>query len=321
MTPPSEQGSLGIPDRLRVKVSGMPGGRPWLAALPTTCGRLAEEWSLELGEPFPDCHVSFVLPVRQQARSAVLKVPLPQSIELGTLAGDQRRREHLALRAWDGRGAVRLLAYDPATGAMLQERCSPGDPLDVIDDSEADRIAAELMQRLHLRPDPFWELSRLTDLATAAARVLADRFDAAGAPFDPALIGSAVDRLRHLAGDPADQVLLHGDFQHANVLAADREPWLAIDPLPMIGEPAYDAVQYLLLRKGDLADPASEWPSVIDTFCARLGVDPDRALEWTFVRMITDAVAACSGPAAPPAGLEAHNGMLWTARLADALLR
>ncbi|MGH3487351.1 MAG: hypothetical protein ACRDP8_05470 [Actinopolymorphaceae bacterium] len=36
-----------------------------------------------------------------------------------------------------------------------------------------------------------------------------------------------------------------------------------LHPLLMIGDPAYDAVQCLLFRMGDLADPVTEWAGVI----------------------------------------------------------
>jgi streptomycin 6-kinase len=41
-------------------------------------------------------------------------------------------------------------------------------------------------------------------------------------------------------------VLLCTDLHAENVLAAEREPWLAIDPKPCIGDPAFDAIQHML---------------------------------------------------------------------------
>ena len=82
--------------------------------------------------------------------------------------------------------------------------------------------------------------------------------------------------------------------------------------------PAYDAVQYLLLRQGDLANPRAEWRPVIDRFCSLLELDAERTKAWIFARLVSDAIA----------GLErgllvdepnAHRGDLWTARLVNGL--
>lgn len=54
---------------------------------------------------------------------------------------------------------------------------------------------------------------------------------------------------------------LHGD----NILAAQRESWLAIDPKPYLGDPAYDTLQHMLNCEGRLAaHPAGSppgWPA------------------------------------------------------------
>ena len=42
--------------------------------------------------------------------------------------------------------------------------------------------------------------------------------------------------------------LLHGDFHYANVLAGRRAPWLAIDPKPLAGDPAFDVAPLLRNR-------------------------------------------------------------------------
>jgi streptomycin 6-kinase len=40
-----------------------------------------------------------------------------------------------------------------------------------------------------------------------------------------------------LADEPGDR-MLHWDLHYDNVLTAQREPWIAIDPEPLIGERA-----------------------------------------------------------------------------------
>lgn len=305
---------IAIPDRLRAKAGRVGPGRDWLAELPGMCRRLSAEWSVELGPAFPGCHVSLVLAACRDSRALVLKVPLPATIELGTLPAGARAAEADALRLWDGTGSAELVEHDRVTGAMLVERCVPGTPLDRLDPDSADRVAAGLLRRLH-RPVPTdGTFERLAERAGRLAEELPVRFATAGAPFDRSLSDAAVGLLAELSGSGPAEVLLHGDFHHANVLAAEREPWTAIDPLPMIGDPSYDVVQYLLFCKGDLADPASEWDGVIDRFCARLDLDAERVRAWLFARLVSDALASyCDGMSLEE--LEARQGDLWSARL------
>src|SRR2546421_2905134 len=41
------------------------------------------------------------------------------------------------------------------------------------------------------------------------------------------------------------ELVLATDLHAGNVLHAEREPWLVIDPKPFVGDPAYDAAQHL----------------------------------------------------------------------------
>lgn len=287
-------------------------GREWLAGLQDVCGRLSDEWSLQLGSAFPDCHVSLVVAARRDGQPFVLKVPMPATIELRTLPAGARTGEAAALRTWAGDGAVQLMEYDSATGAMLLERCVPGAALDQLDDP--DTVAAELLDRLHRVDPPPTPVERLGERAARVARDLPTRYESAGSPFDQWLVETAVEFLHQLARPGPAEVLLHGDFQHPNVLSADRQPWLAIDPLPMLGDPAYDAVQYLLFRKGDLADPAADLSAVIGRFCGLLDIDAERVRAWTFARLVTDALASyVEGTSV--AELESRQNDLWSARL------
>jgi streptomycin 6-kinase len=306
---------IAIPGQLRSKASGVRQGSEWLAELPEICRRLSDEWSVELGDPFAGSHVSFVVAAQRGDQPLALKVPLPSTIELGTLPAGARADEAAALREWAGDGAASLVEHDPATGAILVERCVPGQSLDhLADPGDRDRVAADLLERLH-RPHPPAELfERLADRASAIAQGMPERYATAGNPFDHWLLDTAIELLGQLSESGPAEVLLHGDFHLDNILSAERQPWLAIDPLPMIGDPAYDAVQYLLFRKGDLADPAIEWAGVIARFCARLDVDIERVKAWLFARVVSDALAAyLAGRTVTE--LEARQSDLWTARL------
>ncbi|MEQ7009037.1 aminoglycoside phosphotransferase family protein [Actinopolymorpha sp. B17G11] len=292
------------------------GSREWLADLPEVCRRLGDEWSLDLGSPFVGCHVSLVITASRGPRRLVLKVPMPSTVELGTLPAGARAAEADALREWAGDGAVELVEHDPATGAMLIERCVPGASLDHLDNhDDADRVAAEILGRLHRTGPHGPQFDRLADRAIQLAHALPARYEMAGAPFEQWLLDTAVELLGHLCQSGPSEVLLHGDFHLENILSAGREQWLAIDPLPMVGDRAYDAVQYLLFRMGDLADPTTEWTPAIAQFCARLDLDPERVKAWTFARLVSDALAEYAQGLTTLAELESRQGDLWSARL------
>ena len=307
-----------IPDGLRSKASLFSQGRRWLAELPAVCRRLSDEWSVDLGASFADCHVSLVVAASRGAQPLVLKVPMPSTVELGTLPGGARSSEAAALGQWAGDGSVHLVEHDPATGAMLIERCVPGASLDQLDEPDGDGVAAELLHRLHQSRPPAGHFDRLADRAVRLAEILPTWYESTGAPFEQWLLDTSVELLAELSESGPAEVLLHGDFHHANILSAERQSWLAIDPLPMVGDPTYDAVQYLLFRKGDLADPVADWNGVIARFCARLGLDTERVKAWTFARLVSDGLAEYA-LGAPRSALESWQGDLWSARLVHRL--
>ena len=164
---------------------------------------------------------------------AVLKLQLPHP---------ESAPEAVGLRAWAGDGAVRLHDHDPERWALLIERCRPGHGLDRRGrHAGGGRRRRGASARGCTRAAPPDGLPTSTD----GARRLGRRHRGAArrrAPGrDPALV--APGARRRCATRPAraaSPVLLHGDLNPTNVLAAEREPWLAIDPKPMVGDPAYD---------------------------------------------------------------------------------
>jgi streptomycin 6-kinase len=77
-------------------------------------------------------------------------------------------------------------------------------------------------------------------------------------------------------------VLLHGDYHHWNVLAATREPWLVIDPKPMVGDAVFDSAQFLGNRYGTRGP--DEFEGELARFTAAAGFDEVHVLRWCFAR-------------------------------------
>jgi streptomycin 6-kinase len=277
-----------------------PGGAEWLARLPGLAAECAEQWALRLGPPFEPAHISLVVPAeRADGTPAVLKVNFPEP---------ESEHEAAALEHWDGDGAVRLLEHDPERRALLVERCEPGAQLwSVADDEESTLIAASVLVRLW-RPAPDDQVAQshkvphFRPLAGEAVRwaddVPAD-WEALGRPFERSLLDAAVAALRELAPSQGRPVVLHQDFHGGNVLRAEREPWLAIDPKPLVGEREFDAASLLRDRRWLLAEPgaAARIRRRLDLLAAEVDLDRERMRGWGIAHALAWGV---SGQKAEP---------------------
>jgi streptomycin 6-kinase len=243
--------------------------RAWLAARPRTVAGLADRWSLRAGRPFqPGGSASWVAPARDAAgRRLVLKAGWRH---------DEAEHEAAGLRAWNGRGAVRVyrsLVTDD-TSALLLEACEPAGqtPLErVLPPREQDAVVAGLLRRLWTEPPAGHPFRPLTDIGERWAAEFECRYAAARADgsdeLDPGITRAGIELFRLLPATTGPQVLLCTDLHHGNVLAAARQPWLVIDPKPYTGDPAYDPLQHMLNFPGRHAEtrPGSpritSWPS------------------------------------------------------------
>ncbi len=99
--------------------------------------------------------------------------------------------------------------------------------------------------------------------------------------------------------------MIHGDLHYGNVLAAEREPWLVIDPKPVNGDPHYELAPMLWNRWDDLAgDVRHGVRRRFYTLVEAAGFDEDRARDWVVVRMVHNAMWALQdGPRAEPGRL------------------
>ena len=241
----------------------------------------ARRWGLTLGAPFPSEYNDVLAAVHADGTEVVLK-----------LADVDARPEAAALALLDGRGAVALLDADPDLGALLLERVRPGIPLDTTDDEAATRVLAALMPRLW-RPVPASSdvLPTVEGWGEAFARHRA-AFGGAG-PLDPALFARGEAVFAELCASAAELVVLHGDLHHDNVLRAEREPWLAIDPKGVVGEPAFEPG--VLLHNpipGLLAmdAPARVLARRLDVLTEMLGLERERLRAWGFAQAVLSAV-------------------------------
>jgi len=250
-------------------------GRAWLAEVPRLVRECAEEWSLELEDPFPYAYASLALP----AGNAVLKIAFPDR---------ESQHEGDALEAWAGEGAVRLLARDRERHALLLERCRPGTSLRSLDPGAALDVAMRLLPRLWIPADePFRPLA---EEAAWWISYLPDRWDAAGRQFDRRFVDAAVRALEELTPTQGEQVLLHQDLHGDNVLRAEREPWLVIDPKPLVGEREFGVAP--LVRSFELGHSRRDVVRRLDRLSSALGLDRERARLWTIGQTVAWSVGS-----------------------------
>jgi streptomycin 6-kinase len=228
----------------------------WRQRAPELAQECAELWSLRLGEPYEQGHASLTL--RAEVRDGtfvVLKVGFPHP---------EAEHEAAALAHYGGRGAVRLLAHDPQRNALLLERCEPGTPLlELPDEEEAFRIAAGVLRRLWRPPAADHPFDLLAELATSWAE----------------LPGLDAGMVRELVASQGELVVCHQDFHRGNVLRAERGPWLAIDPKPIVGEREFDTAALIRDGPGDLTRR-------LDLLSAELGLDRERMRLWGIVHAV-----------------------------------
>ena len=259
-------------------------GAEWLAALPALLANASSLWSLRLGPPLrPLSYPYFAPALRADGTEAILKAGVP-------CRGLTTEVE--ALRHYDGRGAARLLGVHPDGGLLLLERLRPGRALwSLADDQQATAAAAQVMRQLR-RPVP--SQHSFPTVAEWAQGLHRARQRVAGGtgPLPAALLARAESLFAELLGSSAEPIVLHGDLHHGNILAARREPWLAIDPKGVVGEPAYEVGA--LLR-----NPLGRLPvrPQLDELLARrahqladeLSLSRDRVLGWALAQAVLAA--------------------------------
>src|SRR5262245_10315386 len=94
------------------------------------------------------------------------------------------------------------------------------------------------MRRLHVPPPPGCAMPEAVSQAATFDNYVSVHCDAGLLPLDVVVRAGAV--MRELCVSATQRVVLHGDLHHDNILRAAHEPWLAIDPHGILGDPGYD---------------------------------------------------------------------------------
>jgi streptomycin 6-kinase len=267
--------ALYVLERLAATCHEKPGWGIWLDRLPEVVANLLEQWSLRLGAVYDtSASCAWVASVTlADGTSAVLKLGVPH------MEGADEAR---GLRFWNGDPTVRLLISDDHLGAILIERCEPGTALRTLPEFEQHQVIASLLNRLWRSPSaphPFRHLSALTEFWTKETLEDIEQWP------DTELVRDGLRLFAELPRTAPREVLLATDLHAGNVLRAQRQPWIVIDPKPFIGDTAYDLTQHIFNCRVSLRSDPEE---LIRRLADMVGADQDRVRLWTFARAASE---------------------------------
>jgi streptomycin 6-kinase len=303
-----------IPPALARNAVGVWGedGRRWLEDLPRIVDDAMRRWSLRLEHPLPMSFHWVAAVTARNGTPGVLKLAVPGS--------DHQPVEAATLRAYAGRGAVRLLAYEPECGALLLRRAAPGRMLRHLvpdRDVEATGVAVDVMRDLHAAEVPDAGVPPLTTVRSSFVRYVTEH-DHDG-PLPRRLVEHAVSLFHDLLASASTSVLLHGDLHHDNVLSDEQSAsgWVAIDPHGWVGDAGYDVGAMLYNPDPDVRSDTllRLVPARIEQLADGLGLPVERVVAWGFVMAVLSEVWTVQD------GGEAAGRPLDVARLLEPRLR
>ncbi|WP_326583247.1 aminoglycoside phosphotransferase family protein [Streptomyces sp. NBC_00481] len=270
-------------------------GVVWLAELPGIVEELLGRWGYVPDGPVVHGGVGVIVPVRERggtagALPAAVATPTVPAAALAPLTPAAVLKvsfphpgnvhEPDAFETWGGRGAVQLYRRDDRRYAMLLERARASTLAEVGDEDEIVTVAGRLNRRLAVPAPPgLPRLRERTGIWAEELRAEAGRLPDALPRHE---VDAAVATLRELGHDRQDTVL-HGDLHARNILRADREPWLAVDPKGYAGDPAYDGGTLLKSRALSLLgadDLRTAVHRVLDGFSEAAELDRERVRRW-----------------------------------------
>ncbi len=260
-------------------------GKKWLAKLPEIARETAANWSLKIEKPYRNLSYHFVAPcIRADGSQAVLKIGFPgEKLEF--------INEVKTLRLYDGEGAVRLLDADRTRYAMLLEKLTPGESLGKLclwDDAQAVKIAAGVLKKLVREIPEDGEYHLLENWIDGFRRAENTEFPTEKIKKARNFYDELTSKKKHgYLLQP--KYLLHGDFHHENILSAECEPYLVIDPKGLIGSVGYDAGVFLNNHRDWLAekpDVSVRMDLAVRQFSETLRIAEDEIRKWAFVQMV-----------------------------------
>lgn len=275
-------------EKWRANIIGILGakGQQWLDSLPNLITYCEEKYQLKLCPPMPNLSFNYVAKATKlDGHEVIVKICIP---------GNEFHCEMAALKWMQGDGIIQLIAADMQNNILILEACQPGKILASLnDDNQAVTIAAGLMQHIDKPIDEPSSFPTTKDWFTKL-----DQLSTLPSQFPKIYVDQARQVAAELHQDATQQVLLHGDLHHFNILQAQRQPWLVIDPKGVIGEPAYEIGAFLRNPIPNIAttmDTTTVMANRVDQFTDILGYDRHKIIAWGFAQAVLAAVWSVDG--------------------------
>ncbi|MEV6504086.1 aminoglycoside phosphotransferase family protein [Streptomyces prunicolor] len=265
-----------------------PSGDDWLEKLPEVAQQAVDLSELTVERvQVPGGRSSLVVLVRRaDGTPAVLKLAPRRA---------RPESERAALARWGGLGAVQLVEPFAGEGVLVLERLHPDVSVRSLPEAKALLEAAGTLRRLWVEPPGDHAFETVAERTGRQARVMRDSGSGSGGAEVASLVSAALEAREALLAAPPEVRLLHGTFRQSKVLAAERVPWLAVGPDPVVGECAFDLARLVRDRVEDLiATPsgASTTRRRIKRLAESLDVDQERLRGWTLFRAVESGVRA-----------------------------
>jgi streptomycin 6-kinase len=247
-------------------------GRQWLDSLPDITAKIANEHNLSGLTPVNNMTFNYVASGYQNDNPIILKIGMNSKA---------LTKEASCLKAFALASVAEVIADD--TNMIIMQRAVPGSTLKEYfpdNDIDATKILCAKLKELHKASIPeshnFYHLSELF-------KTLDQKLDI------PDEILTKAKRLRDdLLKSTTQEVLLHGDLHHDNILK-NGDNWLVIDPKGFIGDPAFEPVAYLCNPIPELLQenqPREIIEKRINICSAELDIDSRRIADWLYAKSV-----------------------------------
>lgn len=265
-------------------------GVQWLQELPNTIKQLALEWHFDLINPLSNLSYNFlgIVKLQQTGMTAILKMAPAK----GSLANEVRWLKCVA------EGVPTVYDFHESFNAILLEYLQPGMSLKNLvkigKDEEATRILCSTIRHLQSRQHKALNFKHLSELAKSLS-ILRGR-------YDKKLLSQAESLFRDLTADTSNDVVLHGDLHHDNILSCGHD-WKAIDPHGYVGDPAAE-VGAMMRNPFDCFPTDKPLAKVIEQrlkiLTEELSFDAQKIKAWIFcMTVLSDAWTAEDQPDNP----------------------
>jgi streptomycin 6-kinase len=286
------------------------GAEQWIRSFPDLLEDCARRWNLDyLGTASEGWPTNLIVFSRQDGdRPVVLKVGYPH---------DENLTGIIALQAYDGRGAVRVIDAHLPSQALLMERLTPGHNFRSTAQGATPGLARSRVPLSLFNDLPLHQWQRSSELIPSFQDWLDGAFSAyrSGDSQDAGhlkCIALAERLYADLVSRYADDTLLHGDLHHENILMDEHRGWLAIDPKGVTGPHVMECGRFIQNFIEDEAGPLLDasvaqiqevFETRFDNFAALMGFPRSDIIAATFIDLVVSNTWTLNDGVHAPEGL------------------